>query len=187
MSLPAWNGRSKSLKLSAIGWMSHRSFGSTRKAATTKTPPTPTRSTGSPRGVLRQVWEREALYPIPNGFTLKWKAKLPCPRRTVHTEGLDIVILDGDQINHNEVRFDSTPWRQALGEEPGQDHAWCARCGVTRGCTEARGCPGRSSTPRASDPTLARALRPTRQARRATRRTRGGRSRSNRARQATLA
>ncbi len=62
------------------------------------------------------TWKREALYPIPDGFTLKWKAELPCPQRTVHTEGLDIVLLDGGKISHNEVYFDPTPWRQALSE-----------------------------------------------------------------------
>jgi ketosteroid isomerase-like protein len=43
-----------------------------------------------------------------NGVTALWRAsfRLPDGDQTVETEGMDLVVLDGDRISHNEVWFD---------------------------------------------------------------------------------
>jgi ketosteroid isomerase-like protein len=54
------------------------------------------------------VWTRERLQPTAEGFTLKWRARLPDGSTF---NGLDIVETDGARITHNEVYFDPAPLR----------------------------------------------------------------------------
>lgn len=60
------------------------------------------------------IWRREELFPIEGGFTLKWSASIPCGEEVVEAEGLDVLLLDGGRISHNEVYFDPTDWQAAL-------------------------------------------------------------------------
>ncbi len=52
------------------------------------------------------IWTRERLQPTAEGFTLKWRARLP---DGTCLNGLDIVETDGERITHNEVYFDPAP------------------------------------------------------------------------------
>ncbi|MBS2028064.1 MAG: nuclear transport factor 2 family protein [Deltaproteobacteria bacterium] len=51
-------------------------------------------------------WRRAELWPIENGFMLKWKAKIPVGVQIVEEQGLDIVVFRDGKIARNEVFFD---------------------------------------------------------------------------------
>ena len=52
------------------------------------------------------VWKAVEAHQTPQGFTLKWHARIPTPSGTVEEDGLDIVELADGRITRNEVYFD---------------------------------------------------------------------------------
>lgn len=62
------------------------------------------------------VWTPIELFPIMNGFVLKWKCTIYVGTRTLHEIGVDIVILKDNKIVRNEVYFDRTRLMQAIEE-----------------------------------------------------------------------
>lgn len=63
----------------------------------------------------RMVWTRRELMPIDGGFAVTWTARIPVGATEVVERGCDLVWLRGDLIVRNEVFFDLTRWRAALG------------------------------------------------------------------------
>lgn len=60
------------------------------------------------------VWRAEEIIATTNGFTLKWRAKIPAEGVTIEETGLDIVELKDGLIIRNEVYFDRVNWLKAL-------------------------------------------------------------------------
>lgn len=64
----------------------------------------------------RMVWTREALYPVEGGFAVTWRATIPVGEQVLSERGMDLVLLDdAGRIARNEVYFDMSAWRKALG------------------------------------------------------------------------
>lgn len=51
------------------------------------------------------VWTRDWLHPLPDGFVLRWRARIR-PDSPSEATGMDLVRLSGDRIVRNEVYFD---------------------------------------------------------------------------------
>lgn len=60
------------------------------------------------------VWTSVEIMPTEKGFTLKWKAEIPLPTKTLTIFGLDIVELIDGKISRNEVYFDRLDWMEIL-------------------------------------------------------------------------
>jgi SnoaL-like domain len=52
------------------------------------------------------VWKRVDLFPLQDGFILKWKATIPLNGEVVECVGMDLVELKDHKISRNEVYFD---------------------------------------------------------------------------------
>lgn len=57
------------------------------------------------------VWTHDEVFETTNGFTLKWKARIPVGNKIVEEFGLDIVELQDGRIIRNEVFFDLSALR----------------------------------------------------------------------------
>lgn len=61
------------------------------------------------------VWRRQQLWPVENGFVLKWQANIPLPSgETLVEQGMDHVELRDGKIDRNEVYFDRSAWMEAI-------------------------------------------------------------------------
>jgi len=64
-------------------------------------------------------WKLDEIYPTPNGFILKWNAKIPIGKENINAVGMDIVELRKDKIIRNEVYFDRTQMLDKLKQLKG--------------------------------------------------------------------
>lgn len=64
-------------------------------------------------GTWRMHWSARDIMPLGDrtGFTVLWSATLQKTSggQSVEVDGMDLVVLAGDRISYNEVRFDRTP------------------------------------------------------------------------------
>jgi hypothetical protein len=62
-------------------------------------------------------YEHVEIFPMENGFTLKWKVSLPVNNDTVVDYGVDIVEISNGKITRNEVYFDTVRLLKAIKEK----------------------------------------------------------------------
>jgi hypothetical protein len=60
------------------------------------------------------IWRLDDVFPIDDGFTLRWKAEIPAKGTVIHETGLDLVLVEGGLITRNEVYFDRSALLAAM-------------------------------------------------------------------------
>ncbi len=63
------------------------------------------------------VWKAVELFPIENGYCLKWEATIPTATVTLKELGMDIVEVEDGLITRNEVYFDPSRMIEAIQRE----------------------------------------------------------------------
>ncbi len=62
------------------------------------------------------VWKPIELFPIEEGFIIKWECTIPVGSKVINELGVDIVELKDGKIVRNEVYFDRTRLMKAIEE-----------------------------------------------------------------------
>ncbi|MBI4703039.1 MAG: nuclear transport factor 2 family protein [Deltaproteobacteria bacterium] len=60
------------------------------------------------------VWSAQDVFPIEGGFVLRWQARIPVGAALVEETGLDLVLVQGGLVVHNEVYFDRSALLAAM-------------------------------------------------------------------------